>query len=156
MNKYEAAAGATFNNKQAQVIGEILEGMGEFTPADVVEAARPKKSPMHNCFEWDDTKAAEAHRLNQARHMVQRIRVVVKTERSDARPVKAYHSVVVMADDGQSGTRRYVSTATISHDTDLSEQVVVQARCELETWKKKYEECRTVFGGVFDAIEVMK
>lgn len=50
---------------------------GVLTPAAVVDAARDESHPLHDRFEWDDSKAAEAHRLNQARVLIRSVRVVV-------------------------------------------------------------------------------
>src|SRR2546421_688544 len=43
---------------------------GCLRPPDVVDAARPKSSPLHEHFDWDDTDAAEKWRLEQARHLI--------------------------------------------------------------------------------------
>ena len=43
---------------------------GILRPEIVVEAARAKTSPLHSSFEWDNTRAAEAHRLWQARQLI--------------------------------------------------------------------------------------
>jgi hypothetical protein len=43
---------------------------GHLEAKDVLEAAKSKKSPLHQYFEWDDAKAGEAHRLYQARLLI--------------------------------------------------------------------------------------
>jgi len=37
---------------------------------DVVEAARPDDSPLHECFMWDDHEAAKLYRLWQSRLLI--------------------------------------------------------------------------------------
>lgn len=54
---------------------KILERDGCIKASAVVKEAKPKKSPIHDCFEWDDGKAADEHRLWQARHLI-RVTVV--------------------------------------------------------------------------------
>lgn len=49
---------------------------GRLTPNAVVEAARAITSPLHRFFTWDDAEAAEAHRREQARKLIGRIKVV--------------------------------------------------------------------------------
>lgn len=49
---------------------------GEYTPEDVVEAARSKRSSMHKLFEWDDTEAARQHRVTQAGTLLRSLQVV--------------------------------------------------------------------------------
>lgn len=64
---------------------------GLLRPPDVVEFARQNpESALHSQFEWDDSKAAEAHRLWQARQVI--AVVVVSNDQAD-RNVRAYVSV---------------------------------------------------------------
>jgi hypothetical protein len=56
---------------------EAIAAGGVLHPADVVEAARNPNSAMHNQFEWDDSEAAEAYRLQQARALIRRVKVNV-------------------------------------------------------------------------------
>lgn len=52
---------------------------GRLTPRAVVDAARDENHPLHGEFEWDDTVAAEAYRLDQARQLIADVRVEVVT-----------------------------------------------------------------------------
>ena len=63
-----------------QIIGEELANIcqqhnGELTPVAVVDNARDITSPLHDCFTWDDTAAAKAHRENQARYLIRAVTV---------------------------------------------------------------------------------
>ena len=63
-----------------QVVGEWFETLrkkhgGALRPADVLDAAKDKTSPVHSYFEWDDTKAAEQWRLEQARKLIREVEV---------------------------------------------------------------------------------
>jgi hypothetical protein len=49
---------------------------GTIAPEKVVEEARDDNSPLHVYFEWDDDKAAQAHRLEQARGLLRRVRII--------------------------------------------------------------------------------
>ncbi len=73
---------AILNAKKAdpQKIGRALAKIaeanaGRLTPGAVVEAARSPNSALHRHFEWDDRKAAEAYRRDQAREIIAVIRV---------------------------------------------------------------------------------
>ena len=57
------------------------------TPRNVVEQSRPDDSPLHGCFEWDDSAAAERYREGQARTI---IRAVIQVEGENAAPI-FYH-----------------------------------------------------------------
>ena len=85
MKKYHARTGAPFKKGLAQKYGErltyiSLKTNGKITPMDVVEDGKHKSSPFYNYFEWDDTKAAEEHRLQQARNLINHIVEVVIIE----------------------------------------------------------------------------
>lgn len=53
-----------------------LDRDGEITADEVLEAARPPASPIHDLFEWDDLVAGEAHRLDQARDLIRRVKFI--------------------------------------------------------------------------------
>jgi hypothetical protein len=63
-----------------KAIKEELEAImvgGVLSPADVIDAARNPNSAMHSQFEWDDSEAAQAYRLQQARALIRRVKVNV-------------------------------------------------------------------------------
>jgi hypothetical protein len=98
----------------------IAEDRG--TAADLVNEARSFKSPIHHCFEWDDAKAAEAHRVAQARGYWKAIELTVQMEDSTESRQRAFHPVFV------DGARRYQSIGTIAQDESLLDQLVAQAK----------------------------
>lgn len=54
----------------AQKAGEMLENLEKtvgITPKNLVEANRDESAPLHNEFEWNDTKAAEKIPRNTSR-----------------------------------------------------------------------------------------
>ena len=54
---------------------------GRLNPEDVVDAARNPNSSLHSYFTWDDTEAAAAFRLQEARALIKRVKVnVVRTD----------------------------------------------------------------------------
>lgn len=64
-----------------------LEEKGVLRPDAVVEDARDPASPLHSHFQWDDSKAAHAFRLEQARRLI-RIRYSWKTTRHQYKTIK--------------------------------------------------------------------
>jgi hypothetical protein len=54
------------------------------TPCDVLEHARNPESALHPHFEWNDSKAAHAHRLEQAQHLIVRAKVRILARPDDA------------------------------------------------------------------------
>ena len=91
VKKYKARKGATFNNKDAQVIGVTIDSLrndsGFVTPKVIVDNAKDAKSPIHKFFEWDNSSAAERFRIQQARdvnnHIVEI--VVIAEEQKEQR-----------------------------------------------------------------------
>lgn len=70
---------------ELQRIARVSDGIKKLYASDVVESARPKDSPLHGEFEWNDKKAGHAYRLNQARTL---IRAVVLVEKRDDKEIK--------------------------------------------------------------------
>jgi len=56
---------------------------GHLTPESVVTEAKPKTSPLHDAFEWDDKTAGHKHRLTQAQHLIQTFRVKILPSTDD-------------------------------------------------------------------------
>lgn len=63
-------------------------------PVAIVRFARNKKTELHACFEWDDSKAAHEHRLWQARQICRSYITVIDTGSGPSRPMKAFVNLV--------------------------------------------------------------
>jgi hypothetical protein len=128
-----------------------------FTTA-VVDAARSKTSPLHAHFEWDDSKAAEQHRLHQARQLIETITV----ERG---PLIERAFTSVITEQPKTGgvpstfVRAYVNTERVLKDPSLRQQVLNTAIAEIERWATKYrnlEELDTITRAVFKLSNQLK
>ena len=149
--QYAARKGARFKDEDAAVLGREFDQLGtDCTAEQVVEAARSHRSSLHRYFEWDDTLAAEQHRLSQARYYLRFVDIVIETE-DGGRQTRAWHQVVIHREDGDQ--RAYVHSLEISQDEDYTEQVVAKALRELQGWKRRYAEYQEVFGELFQVIE---
>jgi hypothetical protein len=65
------------NKKLAAIkkrLAELHAKHGNITPEMVVTDARDPRSPLHARFDWDDSTAAEAYRIIQARVLIKTIR----------------------------------------------------------------------------------
>lgn len=141
---YRAAPGASISQAKAQEVGQFLETLGEFTPKDVVNAARPENSPIHSEFTWNDFEAAEKHRLNEARHLVNRITVVVKVGDKETE-TRAFHSITVQ-DSEERVEQRYTHVRVVAKNEVMREQVIANAMRELEGWQKRYDDYSQLIG----------
>lgn len=64
--------------ERLKAIREELQGLmsdGRLRPEDVVDAARNPNSALHSYFTWDDSEAAAAFRLQEARALIKRVKV---------------------------------------------------------------------------------
>jgi hypothetical protein len=99
--RYAKRPGSRIAVEDAQAIGEaleqVLECTGELTPPAVVEAAEPEDHPLHGYFEWDNDKAAYAHRLQQARRLIRS--VVIAEDNGEDSGVPAFLSLSVAKED---------------------------------------------------------
>lgn len=126
----------------AQIAGEALIAIQEangdfFTPASVVFAARPKNAPLHPAFEWNDKKAAAAHREDQARYLIRNI-VMVNPEKPKNTAVRAFVSISHTSAEDDICAKRYTSTIHAMTDKDLREQVLAQAQSDWRAFARKY------------------
>lgn len=137
----------------AQVAGEEMERIrvhnnGRLTQEDIVEAAKPKTAPLHPAFEWNDKKAAEQWRLEQASYMIRHIAVAVSGS-ADRAPIRAFVNVTRDED------RSYTSIAHAMSDGELRHQVIAAAWKELEDWRKRHTEL-VEFARLFTVIEELR
>lgn len=77
----------------SDAIREIVETHGHVTPQLVVEAAKPKDSPLHDKFEWNNSTAAEKFRLVQAAALIRRIKVTIEAQPQRTINVRAFVNV---------------------------------------------------------------
>lgn len=131
------------------VIGKHLESLagpdGELNPEDVVEDAKSEDSPIHDEFEWDDTKAAKEYRLFQARRLTKSFEVVWIEEEVEVQTV-GFVSLEVDNDASYRTSRRVLT------DPEMRQQWKEQALRELRRWRNTYQHVKEL-QEVFDAID---
>lgn len=147
---FKDAPVAILNAKKAdpQKIGSALakiaeENAGRLTPTAVVDAAQSPKSPLHRHFEWDDSKAAAAYRLDQARALIS----VLRIEDDGEEPTRAFLSVK----DGAGVS--YRTTQEVSNSVDLQLAVLKQAEADLSAFQRRYRELVDICDDVVRARE---
>ena len=147
--KYIAKKGAMFNSEQAQILGDVIDSVfgGDVTPEQLVEYARPRTSPIHAMFEWDDSAAAEKYRFWQARSHINH--VVVRFSGGD---IRAYHSVRVTRSD-DSEERTYLRGDIVKRSPAAAAQVVEKAKAEIKSWRDKYASYKLYFASIMDEID---
>jgi hypothetical protein len=119
-----------------KILSDIYSEHGEVTSDLLVQYAKNKKSLIHNCFEWDDTKAANEFRKQQARTFIQNVHIV-KYHKNGISDTRAYVSVL-----SESG-RSYQPTAVVLGDRELRLQILNEAKQNIAYWAnelRKYKE----------------
>ena len=107
----------------------LTDGDGFIKPHRVVDWARENpKSALHKNFEWDDAKAAEAFRVQQARRLI---------------------AIHVLADDGRrstisliqdrNGDSGYRHIGPVMQNSELRAMAVRQALRELRRFEERYK-----------------
>ncbi len=119
---------------KAQIVGERIEQLAgannRLTARVVLDDARSEDSPLHVAFEWDDTKAAEEYRLEQAANLMRC--VVVRIHPEDTELTRAYINV------GRDEDRRYEPVIRVLSDETLRREMLASAMAELRAFKKKW------------------
>ena len=143
---YKVKTGYHIKPNLAQAIGnecERLEAEGRLTPQSLVDASRPEDAPLHGCFEWDDTVAAEKWRQTQAAYIIRSVEVTVE---ETSEPTRAFVATI------KDNKREYQSIGYVLRDTNSREYLLEQAKKELLSFKRKYQNLFEL-SQVFDAIE---
>ena len=108
---------------------KIRKKNGALRPQDVVDFARDETTGLHAHFDWDDTIAAEKHRRQQARTIIQSI-IVADTGNSETR--RAYLSVEI------NSQRVYLTSAKVLNNKELRNQEIRGAIKSLQQWNGRY------------------
>lgn len=114
------------------------ENGGLLRQQDIVDAARPEDSPLHDEFTWDDGEAAELYRLHEAGVLTRRVKVKLNIAPAGEPPQiirpRVYHSLP--EDRHKAGG--YRSLADIRADPEKRAQLLEQVRAELAALRQKY------------------
>jgi hypothetical protein len=148
-----------------QVVGEYCYQLEQkkgckLTPKELVEAARDIDSPLHNEFEWNDTKAAQKYREWQARYIISSIEleiinvpndpteVELEIESVEEKPigVKFYHAL-------ESNGTGYENVLSIATDEEKHKKLLENCLKDAESFREKYDTLRGTLPALFNAID---
>ncbi len=119
-------------NVPAQKAGTELERIyqehGRLDASDIVNESRPEAAPLHPCFEWDDSVAAELWRERQARGIVQCIVSVQETKKDSVIQARAFVHV----------QNTYHPTKVVVSDNDMRDELIRDALRDMETFKRRF------------------
>ena len=140
--------------KAAKVMSKLAD-KGKLNAENLVEVSKPKNAPLHDDFEWDDTKAAENWRKQQGRCMINSLLMIPEETDSeeDKEPIRAFFKVA------QVENAQYESTSVLIRTQNGRDALRDQALRELNSYRQKY---RTVldwtgaYGEINKAIDLLQ
>lgn len=137
----------------AEVVGAVFEDIegryGKVTPQNFLDESRPEESPTHKLFEWDDEKAAENYRRQQAQRVILDLRIEIIKDDGESTKAPAYVNVAPVDDVGS-----YYNTVRAFSVRETREIVLKRAYNELEAFRTKYRNLKEL-AKVIDAIDVV-
>lgn len=132
----------------AQELHRIAERDGDVSPAAVVKAATPKGAPLHPAFEWDNKKAAELYREDQARYLMRQLVVVYRDAGGEQQQTRAMVRLTVHElvedEDEPAGPMRYLPIQRVLADEGMTRDYIAQAREELRAFQSKYRDVQAL------------
>ncbi len=140
-----------------QLVGAYLENLrlahgGQLTALEIVTDARDRTSPLHPWFEWSNTKAAEAYRLDQARHLARSIEIVYRSDpQGGPQTTRAYINLKAVGD----ANRAYHAAVEVMGDTARRERALRTAWKELQSFKAKYQNLQE-FAQLFATVQELE
>jgi hypothetical protein len=136
---------------KAQIVGDHLAKLNGFGAEQIVEEASSEDSPLHPCFEWDDSEAAQKYRIEQARYLIRSIEEVTISERGVETRQIAYVSV----SERNTGSSYMNTTAAMSNERTAA-IVIAEAKAALAGWSRRYRHLAAIakeFGPILHAID---
>lgn len=127
---------------------EVHEG---FVSAEtVVEAAKSKKSALHDAFEWDDTTAAHEFRLTQARKVLRSIRIVIEVEEAEEEELTLGRFII----DAGPKEMPYVRADVVAGDEVLHQEALERAVRLLKGVRDRHRELKEL-ADIWEAIDAL-
>lgn len=124
---------------------EIEARNGILKPESVVEYARNPTTTLHTQFEWDDAKASEQWRLQQARQI---IRVAVTVLPHTETTTRAF---VSLKEDRYNGSG-YRNIASVLSDEEMRRKLLDEAMEDIKSFRSRYSELKEL-SAIFSAME---
>jgi hypothetical protein len=114
---------------------------GRLNPDTIVDAARSRKSILHDYFQWDDSVAGEQFRRAQAIVLIKKIRFTIvlhdpETKQIGFKTVRQYQSRPSQRGPGGG----YEDIEDIMSDSEKRTELLQAAFAELSAFRRRYED----------------
>jgi len=110
---------------------------GILTARAIVDAATSPGHELHGRFEWDDAKAADRHRLDQARALVRVVRERQLDRRGHPVSLRVFHS---LPEPASPTGRAYVTLDEIKASEPLTRELRRQMDFDWRALKRRYDQ----------------
>jgi hypothetical protein len=100
-------------------IRSLANPQGHIEPAILIEQARDPECILHDEFEWDEGKAAQAHWLDRARELIRIVRIEMVVEHREIRA-----PWFVIDPDRPPQSRRYIATTMAANDRAKAREII--------------------------------
>lgn len=107
-----------------EVCNELFQ-QDNLTPQALVDVSRPVDAPLHEAFEWDDRKAANEYRKEQARHIIRCI--VYENDSEESQPERVFVNIY-----SEDSGRKYEPLEVVLKNNEKTEYLL---RCALRDMK---------------------
>lgn len=124
---------------------------GLIKPEAVVEFAKNPKTELHKHFTWDVDKAAQRYWVEQARAIIQEVRVTIIHNDKEVE----HRCVISLMPDRKQPGGGYRMLEDVMNDKQLHKEYLRTALLEFQALKRKYEKL-TELEPVFSAIQVVE
>lgn len=108
---------------------------GVLTCEAVVDAARPKNSPLHDYFTWSDSFAAERYRLIEAGRLIATVRIEYTPKKATQ---VVYTPAFIPTGTSSEGKKQYYPVEEVTKNDFLREKALADARREMENTRDRY------------------
>lgn len=108
---------------------------GVLTCEAVLDAARPKNSPLHDYFTWDNSRAAERYRLIEAGRLIATVRIEYRQKKA-AQII--YAPAFIPTGTSSEGKRQYYPVEEVTKNEFLQQKALADARNEMEGTRARY------------------
>lgn len=154
MKQFSWASGTQFPvpaEVAAHTIDDLQKKLGKdsVTANELLDASRDINAPLHCCFEWDDSIAAENFRTEQARRIINSIRITITKDNVPSEPVRYLLNVKPVAPKVHG---EFVNLDNVFSNPAYRQQVLKNALAELQNFQRRYSNYQEL-SGVFVAIK---
>lgn len=149
---YKSHVKDRISRKPAKIVVERLTLLndrygGLLTPKQVVTDARDRRSPLHSYFEWNNTKAAELYRLEQARRLIRSVVLVADDSGKKLPPARVFVHVFAKEEEEDGETAGGYVRTLHALSTEAGRKAVLQSALrDIRIFREKYETLKELAG----------